>query len=183
MGEVRYDVFLSHAVEDKLSIANDLNVALKKSGLNVWYSGDELVMGDSILNSVNKAIANSMFGIVIISPQYLRKRWTMVEMQALFARENNSIKCILPVWHGVGYADIIEQLPILADRFAISSQKGINVIASHVTRAVRKCRGIEVIYKRKTEIPSQSKTSQPGSKVISLRPGFYQGDSLYGGFA
>jgi len=182
MGEVKYDVFISHAVEDKLSIADELNQTLKKLGLNVWYSGDELLMGDSILNAVNGAITSSMFGIVIISPNYLRKRWTMVEMQALFARENSSIKCILPVWHQVGYLDIIERLPLLADRFAISSQKGTQAIADHVVKAIRRCRGLGVSYRNEQQQPF-TKPHNPPKKTIPIGTSFFQGDSLYGEFA
>lgn len=133
-----FELFISHAVEDKESIANELNERLKAEGIKVWYSGDELNVGDSILQAVNQALKTVKFGVVILSPDYLHKRWTMRELEALVARENLNLECIFPIWHGVGYEDVLEYLPIMADRFAIPSERGMDHIVNSLLKVLRK---------------------------------------------
>lgn len=132
-----FEVFISHAVEDKCAIANELNQRLKSLGINVWYSGDELMVGDSIMEAVNDALKTVRYAVVILSPTYLRKRWTMMELQALIAREHLGLQRIFPIWHQVGYDEVLEFLPLLADRFAIPSDKGLHYIVDSITQAIQ----------------------------------------------
>ena len=68
-----YDAFISHAVEDKIPIANELCAKLEQAGLKIWYSGKELGVGDSIEKTIEKGLNRSRYGIVIFSPTYLAK--------------------------------------------------------------------------------------------------------------
>ncbi|MEO5644257.1 MAG: toll/interleukin-1 receptor domain-containing protein [Bacteroidia bacterium] len=136
MTEISYDVFISHAFEDKNAFANELALALKKQGLKVWYSGSELKLGDSIMESVNNALKAATYGIVIISPIYLEKQWAMSELKALFAQEADRNR-ILPILHNITIDEIKNDLPILADRYAISSGKGLQIIVNKVMQVVK----------------------------------------------
>ncbi|CAN5832971.1 hypothetical protein BH11BAC7_BH11BAC7_33330 [soil metagenome] len=136
MTEISYDVFISHAFEDKNAFANELALALKKQGLKVWYSGSELKLGDSIMDSVNNALKAATYGIVIISPIYLEKQWAMSELKALFAQEADRNR-ILPILHNITIDEIKNDLPILADRYAISSGKGLQIIVNKVMQVVK----------------------------------------------
>src|ERR1700741_4833235 len=98
MTEIAHDVFISHAYEDKNTFTNALALNLKQKGLKVWYSGSELKMGDSITRSVNDALKSSKYAVVVISPIYIKKRWAMNELEALFANEEGH-KRILPIFH------------------------------------------------------------------------------------
>ena len=131
-----FEVFISHAVEDKCAIANEVNQRLKSMGVNEWYSGVELMVGDSIMEAVNSALKTVKYAVVILSPTYLRKRWTMMELQALIAREHLSLQRIFPIWHQVGYEEVLEYLPLLADRFAIPSEKGLHYIVDNIAEAI-----------------------------------------------
>jgi hypothetical protein len=70
-------------------------------------------------------LARSRFGIVILSKQFLEMRWTQIELNDLATREMNSKKVILPVWDKVGFRDVYDYSPVLADRVAISTEKGL----------------------------------------------------------
>ena len=135
MTEISYDVFISHAFEDKNTFTNELALALKKKGLKVWYSGSELKLGDSIADSVNKALKGAKYGVVVISPIYLEKQWAMSELKALFAQEADRNR-ILPILYNIGMDEIKEQLPMLADRYAISSDKGLEFIVNKVLEVI-----------------------------------------------
>ncbi|HTF06237.1 MAG TPA: toll/interleukin-1 receptor domain-containing protein [Bacteroidia bacterium] len=130
-----YDVFISHAFEDKNSFANELAMELTKSGLKVWYSGYQLKLGDSIAGSINQALKGATFGIVVISPIYLKKQWAMNELNALFAQETEQIR-ILPILHNITVEGIKEHFPILADRYTISSEAGMDTIVKKVWQAM-----------------------------------------------
>ena len=65
-----------------------------------------LTVGDSLRRSIDKGLARSRFGIVIISKAFLQKEWPQKELDGLVAREIEGIKVILPVWHEIGAAQI-----------------------------------------------------------------------------
>lgn len=130
-----YDLFISHAFEDKNAFANDLALELTKAGLKVWYSGFELKLGDSIAGSINKALKNATFGIVVISPVYLKKRWAMNELNALLAQEAEQNR-ILPILHTITIDEIKVDFPILADRYAISSDQGMDLVVKKVLQVM-----------------------------------------------
>lgn len=135
MTATAYDVFISHAFEDKNTFTNALALTLKEKGLKVWYSGFELKMGDSITSSVNNALKNAKYAVVVISPVYLGKTWAMNELQALFAGEAKH-KRILPILHQISVDEIKTHLPVLADRYAISSDQKLEVIVGKILEVV-----------------------------------------------
>lgn len=119
-----WDVFISHATEDKDEIARPLAESLTKAGLRVWFDEFSLKVGQSISESINFGLANSVYGIVILSEHYLKKDWTKRELAGLFAKEQNE-KIILPIWHNISLEKIRYYSPILADRLAANSNVGV----------------------------------------------------------
>jgi hypothetical protein len=117
-----WDVFISHASEDKESIARPLADALAKFGLNVWYDEFTLQLGDSLSRSIDRGLAESEYGIVILSPAFLAKAWPERELRGLVAREIRSKKVILPIWHHLTRDDVLRYSPPLADVYALSSE-------------------------------------------------------------
>jgi hypothetical protein len=135
MTDIYHDVFISHAFEDKNAFTNELAFSLKQKGLKVWYSGSELKMGDSITSGVNNALKSAKYAVVVISPIYLRKRWAMNELEALFAQEAEH-KRILPILHQITVDEIKKHLPLIADRYAISSDIGLELIVAKILEVV-----------------------------------------------
>ena len=110
-----WDVFISHAAEDKETIATPLAEALSQAGFNVWYDALTLKLGDSLTRSINRGIAESRYGIVILSRSFLEKEWPQRELDGLTTREISSGKTILPVWHNIAREEIEHFSPMLAD--------------------------------------------------------------------
>lgn len=73
--DVGYDVFISHATEDKEEIVRPLATALVVRGLRVWYDEFELRIGDSLRRKIDAGLANSRFGVVVLSPNFFAKNW------------------------------------------------------------------------------------------------------------
>lgn len=116
-----WDVFISHAFEDK-SFARALADELVNNGLRVWFDEFELKIGDSLSRKIDFGLSNSRFGIVVLSPNFFAKNWTQKELGALTAREIDGEDIILPIWHKISIDEIRKRSPILADKFGISSE-------------------------------------------------------------
>jgi hypothetical protein len=129
-GDYLYDAFISHAVEDKIPIANELCQKLEKAGLKIWYSGRELNAGDSIATTIHDGLNQSRFGIVILSKNYISKNWPLREFYHLLARENEGKKVILPVLYNINPEDLALKDLTMADRFAIKADKGIDHVVT-----------------------------------------------------
>jgi hypothetical protein len=126
----RYDLFISHASEDKEAVARPLYNALNAAGLRVWFDEATLKLGDSLRRKIDEGLAHCRFGVVILSPRFLAKEWPQRELDGLTARETlTGKKAILPVWHEVDAATVIRYSPPLADRLACRTSEGIEAVA------------------------------------------------------
>lgn len=132
-----WDVFISHASEDKDSLVRDLAKALASSGLKVWYDEFTLKLGDSLRRSIDRGLAASRFGIVVLSHSFFSKEWPQRELDGLVAKEITSGKAILPVWHNITKEEVASYSPILADRLAVPSDKGMAHVVAQILAAVR----------------------------------------------
>jgi len=117
----RYDFFISHASEDKDDIVRSLAGSLKENGFEVWYDEFELKIGDSLRKKIDVGLTNSRFGIVIISPSFVKKNWTEYELNGMVAREMNGHKVILPICHKISKDEVLKFSPTLADRMALNT--------------------------------------------------------------
>ncbi len=133
-----WDVFISHASEDKVEFVRDLANKLSSAGLKVWYDEFTLTLGDSLRRSIDHGLSNSRFGIVVLSKSFFSKEWPQRELDGLVAMEISSGKIILPIWHHVTKDDVAAFSPILADRLAVSSERGIEIVANEVLTAITK---------------------------------------------
>ena len=138
-----YDAFISHAVEDKIPIANELCAKLEQAGLKIWYSGKELGVGDSIEKTIEKGLNRSRYGIVIFSPTYLAKNWTIREFYTLLAKEIKEQKVILPVLYNITLDELKNKDLLMADRFAVNSDRGIDFVVDRLVREIRKTKSPE----------------------------------------
>jgi hypothetical protein len=133
-----YDLFLSHASEDKETIARPLYKALISVGMTVWFDEAVLKMGDSLRRKIDEGLMRCGHGIVIISPSFLSKEWPQRELDGLVAREVASgKKAILPIWHKIDHATIVRYSPTLADRLAGKSEEGIDILLKNILDAIR----------------------------------------------
>ena len=122
----RWDVFISHASEDKPYV-EPLAKALEAAGVSVWYDKTSIGWGDDIRTSIDNGLLNCDYGVVVFSKAFLgKKKWTEYEVSALFGLETVDRKRILPIWHEVTYEDVLKYSPALAQRLAKSSADDCN---------------------------------------------------------
>jgi hypothetical protein len=131
-----WDLFISHASEDKEDVAMPLAEVLQRAGLRVWIDRQQIELGDSIRERIDNGLAESRFGVVILSPAFLQKIWPQRELGALMSIEDAGHKVLLPIWHQVSKADVARVSPLLADRAAAETTLGIAVVASKIMKVV-----------------------------------------------
>lgn len=118
-----YDVFVSHAWEDKESFVDDFVNELCDLGATVWYDQTQIKWGDSMRARIDDGLKKSRFGVVVLSMDYIaeHKYWTKAELDGLFQLESINGKMLLPIWHNITKKQVIDYSPIIANKLAMST--------------------------------------------------------------
>jgi hypothetical protein len=120
-GGETHDVFISHASEDKDELVRPLANALISKGLNVWYDEMTLKIGDSLRQKIDKGLANSKVGLVVLSPSFIKKGWTNYELDGIVTKTVSGEQVLLPIWHNITKQQVVDFSPSLADKVARST--------------------------------------------------------------
>jgi hypothetical protein len=130
----KYDIFISHASEDKDSFVRVLAEKLESEGYNVWYDEFTLELGSSLTESIQKGIKESLFGLIILSKSFFKKEWTKRELNALMSKELLfKEKILLPIWLDVSFEEVFNFSPILVDRLSVKgSSDNIDLVLEKV---------------------------------------------------
>lgn len=133
-----YDVFISHASEDKDEVARPMAEALQAHGLKVWYDEFTLRIGDSLRRKIDEGLANSRVGLVILSPSFLNKGWANHELDGIVTRSITGEQVLLPIWHKISKEEVISYSPSLADKLARNTATNtIKEIAAEIAELIQ----------------------------------------------
>lgn len=133
----KWDIFLSHATEDQQDFVRPLADALEQAGIKVWYSESALKLGDNLRRSIDNGLAQSKYGVVVLSPAFFSKHWPQYELDSLAQLEVNGRNVILPVWHNVNRDDVVKYSASLANKVAAMSSDGIAKVVAEIVRIVK----------------------------------------------
>jgi hypothetical protein len=122
-----WDIFICHASEDKDSLVRPLAEALRRRGARVWYDEFALKMGDSLRRSIDRGLAESTFGVVVLSRAFFAKEWPQYELDGLVQRERHGAGLILPIWAGVSKEEVLAYSPSLADKIAMKAADDVAI--------------------------------------------------------
>jgi len=130
------DIFLCHAWDDRQGAAKELHDLLESLGVKVWFSEKDVGLGVPLLRAIDKGLANSKVGIVLVTPSLLRRLRTESiadkELSALLARER-----LVPVVHETTYEALREVSPLLGSRSGLStSEESMAEVASKLAELV-----------------------------------------------
>jgi hypothetical protein len=112
-------LFLSHSWKDKFFV-NKLAEQLAARGVEVWVDSAELKVGDSLFQSVSKAIADNDHFAIILSHNSVSSNWVQRELQLamnlVLEKKNRRIlpilieRCEVPLFlRDLLYADFTDQ--------------------------------------------------------------------------
>jgi hypothetical protein len=114
------DVFLCHAWDDRKGAAQELHDLLESHGISVWFSEKDVLLGTTLLREIDKGLAKSRVGIVLVTPALLRRLEgegiADKELSALLARD-----LLVPIIHGTTYEALREVSPLLGSRSGLST--------------------------------------------------------------
>ena len=175
-----WDVFISHASEDKHTVAAPLTRLLEKH-IRVWIDAGEIKPGDSLRESIEDGLSKSRFGVVILSKNFFskEKRWTSRELNGLLTRETNE-NTVIPVWHEVDRSYIASVSPIMADRLALSTATGLPAVARSIVKRITNGK----VYKHQGEYAGRLMqmvtmgASRASTLYVSIGSGSYTGQWL-----
>lgn len=114
------DVFLCHAWDDRRGTAKDLHDLLESLDVSVWFSEKDVLLGTTLLREIDKGLAKSRVGIVLVTPALLRRLAAEgiadKELSALLARD-----LLVPVVHDTTYEALREVSPLLGSRSGLNT--------------------------------------------------------------
>lgn len=114
------DVFLCHAWDDRGGAAKELHDQLESRGVSVWFSEKDVVLGTPLLREIDRGLAKSRVGIVLVTPALLRRLRAEgiadKELSALLARD-----LLVPIVHETTYEALREVSPLLGSRSGLST--------------------------------------------------------------
>jgi hypothetical protein len=114
------DIFLCHAWDDRGGVAKELHDLLESRGVSVWFSEKDVALGTPLLREIDKGLAKSRVGIVLVTPALLRRlRGEGIadkELSALLARD-----LLVPIVHDTTYEALREVSPLLGSRSSLST--------------------------------------------------------------
>ncbi len=130
------DVFLCHAWGDRKEAAKELNDLLVASGVKVWFSEKDLALGVPMMRAIDKGLANSRIGLVLVTPAMLerlpKESVADKELSALLAGNQ-----LIPIMHNATYEDLRNVSPLLASRSGLdTAEDSMAVVAEKIAELV-----------------------------------------------
>jgi len=114
------DVFLCHAWDDRKDAAKELHDLLESKGVSVWFSEKDVLLGSSLLREIDKGLAKSKVGIVLVTPSFLERVKAEgiadKELSALLARD-----LLVPIVHNTTFEELREVSPLLGSRSGLNT--------------------------------------------------------------
>ena len=130
-------MFLCHAWDDRKGTAKVLHDLLEARGVSVWFSEKDVLLGSTLLREIDKGLAKSRVGIVLVTPAFLKRIESAgiaeKELSALLARD-----LLVPIVHGTTYEALRDISPLLGSRSGLSTDDDLMLtIAEKLAELVR----------------------------------------------
>lgn len=130
------DVFLCHAWDDRQGVAKELHDLLVVAGVKVWFSEKDLNLGVPMMRAIDKGLANSRIGLVLVTPALLsrlpKEGVADKELSALLAGNQ-----LVPIVHNTTYEALRNVSPLLASRSGLDTgEDSLKVVATKIAELV-----------------------------------------------
>jgi hypothetical protein len=133
-----WDIFISHASEDKEAFVEPLANRLKELAVRVWYDKFVLLPGDRLSEKIGEGLAECRCGLLVLSKTFIKKPWTKYELSGLVNRFVEDNTRLIPIWYGINRAEVAAFNPALADLFSIEGNpKQVDKCALEILRVIR----------------------------------------------
>lgn len=131
------DVFLCHAWSDRQGAAKELHDLLVAASVKVWFSENDLPLGVPMMRAIDKGLAASRIGLVLVTPALLERLPT----ESVADKELSTLlagNLLVPIIHNTTYEALRNVSPMLASRSGLSTaEDSIAVVATKVAELVQ----------------------------------------------
>jgi hypothetical protein len=136
VARTEFDCFVSYAGEDR-AIVEGLVSALQERGVDVWWDKAQIKLGDSLMRKIEEGLTRSRYGLVIVGPSFIAKRWPENELRALHNRAMSSgKKVLLPVLVDMTHDKFAAAYPLLADIVSTTFNGDIAALVDEIIEAM-----------------------------------------------
>ena len=130
------DCFLCHAWDDRQGPAKELHDLLVASGVKVWFSEKDLGLGVPLMRAIDKGLAASKIGLVLVTPALLAR----LPKEGVADKELSTLlqgNRLVPIVHGTTYTALRDVSPMLASRSGLdTSEDTMSVVATKIAELV-----------------------------------------------
>lgn len=130
------DCFLCHAWDDRQGPAKELHDLLEAANVKVWFSEKDLGLGVPMMRAIDRGLANSKIGLVLVTPALLKR----LPNEGVADKELSTLlqgNRLVPIVHGTTYSALREVSPMLASRSGLdTSEDSMSVVAKKIAELV-----------------------------------------------
>ncbi|NYG31454.1 hypothetical protein BDD16_000440 [Sphaerotilus montanus] len=130
------DCFLCHAWDDRQGAAKQLYDLLEAGGVKVWFSEKDLGLGVPMMRAIDKGLATSKIGLVLVTPALLSR----LPKEGVADKELSTLlqgNRLVPIVHGTTYTALRDVSPLLASRSGLdTSEDTMAVVATKIAELV-----------------------------------------------
>lgn len=130
------DVFLCHAWDDRTGVAKELHDLLEASGVKVWFSEKDLGLGVPMMRAIDKGLANSKIGLVLVTPALLSR----LPKEGVADKELSTLLAgnrLIPIVHNTTYDELRNISPMLASRSGLDTfEDTMAIVAKKIAELV-----------------------------------------------
>lgn len=130
------DCFLCHAWDDRQGAAKELHDLLQAAGVKVWFSEKDLGLGVPMMRAIDKGLAASKIGLVLVTPALLKR----LPKEGVADKELSTLlqgNRLVPIVHGTTYTALRDVSPMLASRSGLdTSEDTMAVVATKIAELV-----------------------------------------------
>ena len=132
----RRDVFLCHAWDDRQGAAKELHDLLEAAGVKVWFSEKDLGLGVPMMRAIDRGLANSKVGLVLVTPALLAR----LPKESVADKELSTLLAgnrLVPIVHNTTYEALREVSPMLASRTGLdTAEDSMSEVAAKIAELV-----------------------------------------------
>lgn len=130
------DCFLCHAWDDRQGPAKELHDLLEAAGVKVWFSEKDLGLGVPMMRAIDKGLAASKIGLVLVTPALLKR----LPAEGVADKELSTLLSgnrLVPIMHGTTYTALRDVSPMLASRSGLdTAEDSMPVVAKKIAELV-----------------------------------------------
>lgn len=134
-GAADFEIFISHASEDRAEVARPIYEACERIGLKAFLDEEHIAWGENFTKKINTALGAARVVLTVISGNSVAKDWPVAEVNAALSMEISGAKTVVPLI--VGKPDLT-LLPLLGGKNHLAWSGDPRAVADRLREVVER---------------------------------------------